>query len=225
MRCPNEISVYLNGNRTNFTVYGIRPLRRTYEVAKITVHNFEFCSFYNDVALIELKGNISETLATPICMPSEDLELEDVLYAAGSGKDYSAPSTLIDPNRISRGQQVVAQKLYGVDEPLHQILTLTFAKTILPGDSGGPLFQVDGADVHTLVGINSALNSTGRPKADVGENMQAYYVDVRAYSDWICKYSGVCPIEDESTDEPPSGTSNCTHENFKNDKEIRGVLM
>ncbi|RCN40167.1 hypothetical protein ANCCAN_13903 [Ancylostoma caninum] len=197
MRCPDEVSVYLSGNQTDCTDSGTCPYHNTYEVAKITVHNYEFCTFYNDLALIELRGNICETLATPICMPSENLELDEVLYAAGSGKDYSVPSTLTDPHRYSHGQQVVAQKLYGVDEPLHKILTLTFAKTILPGDSGGPLFQVDGADVHTLMGISSAANSTERTKADVGER--------------------VCPIEDEQYDEPPTGTSNYTQENFKKD--------
>ncbi|RCN40166.1 hypothetical protein ANCCAN_13902 [Ancylostoma caninum] len=40
--------------------------------------------------------------------------------------------------------------------------------------------------------------------------MQGYYVDVCAYLDWICKYSGVCPIEDDSNDERLTGASNCS---------------
>ncbi|KAL6727917.1 hypothetical protein Aduo_009753 [Ancylostoma duodenale] len=218
MRCPDEILVYIGGKKTDCKDPGICPsYKASYEVAKITVHNYDICPKYNDLALMELSQNISETIATPICIPSENLQLDNILYAAGSGMDYSAPSTLTDPHRKSHGQQVVAQKFYGVDEPLHKILTLTFAKTILPGDSGGPLFQVDAADIHTLVGINHAVNSTDRPKTDVGENMQAYYVDVRAYLDWICKYSGVCPIEDDSNDERLTGASNCSQQDSNSD--------
>ncbi|KIH52615.1 hypothetical protein ANCDUO_17281, partial [Ancylostoma duodenale] len=140
MRCPDEILLYIGGNKTDCSDPGICPsYKASYEVAKITVHNYDICPKYNDLALMELSQNISETIATPICMPSENLQLDNVLYAAGSGMDYSAPSTLTDPHRKSHGQQ---------------------------GDSGGPLFQVDATDIHTLVGINHAVDSTDRPKTD-----------------------------------------------------------
>lgn len=54
---------------------------------QITVHKYEFCRSQNELALIELSQNISESQATPICMPSEDLSLDSVLYASGSGVD------------------------------------------------------------------------------------------------------------------------------------------
>ncbi|EYB88235.1 hypothetical protein Y032_0250g142 [Ancylostoma ceylanicum] len=209
MRYPNEILVYLGGNKTDCSDPGICPAyKASYEVAKITAHNYEICPKYNDLAIVELSQNISENIASPICTPSEDLQLDDVLYAAGSGMDYDVPSTLTDPHRFSRGQQVVAQKLYGVDELMRRILTLTFAKEISPGDSGGPLFQVDGSDRHTLVGITTGVNSTDRPKADVGENMQGYYVDVRQYLDWICKYSDTVRSF-RSTASTSTTTDNC----------------
>ncbi|KIH51995.1 trypsin [Ancylostoma duodenale] len=174
MKTPSAISIYFGGNKTDCDDLEDCSLHKA---AKLTVHNFDLCTSLNDLALIELKENISENVATPICMPDENLELDNVLYAAGSGMDYGAPITLADRGRQSRGQQVVAQRKYYLKESLHQ------------GDSGGPLFQMDENNRHILMGITSRGSSV-RPKSDVGENYPAYYVDVRAYLDWICKYSG-----------------------------------
>ncbi|KAL6740738.1 hypothetical protein Aduo_014063 [Ancylostoma duodenale] len=223
MKTPSAISIYFGGNKTDCDDLEDCSLHKA---AKLTVHNFDLCTSLNDLALIELKENISENVATPICMPDENLELDNVLYAAGSGMDYGAPITLADRGRQSRGQQVVAQRKYYLKESvvaqrkyylkesLHQVVTMTFAKTILGGDSGGPLFQMDENNRHILVGITSRGSSV-RPKSDVGENYPAYYVDVRAYLDWICKYSGVCPIEDDLSNEPPSDASNPTQKDHK----------
>ncbi|EPB80382.1 trypsin [Ancylostoma ceylanicum] len=169
MRSPDELLVYLSGNKTDCNDLGDCPsYKASYNLSKITVHNFEFCNLKNDIALIELKENISGTIATPICMPTENLNLEYSLYASGSGIDENAPITLEDPDRTSRGQQVVAQQKLGVRESSHTIITLTFDKTIFPGDSGGPLFQIDENDRHILVGLVSAM-ITQRMKADVGQ--------------------------------------------------------
>ncbi|RCN52352.1 hypothetical protein ANCCAN_01394 [Ancylostoma caninum] len=81
------------------------------------------------------------------------------------------------------------------------------------GDSGGPLFQTDENNRHILVGINSS-GGASRPKADIGENYKANYVDLRAYLDWICKYSGVCPTEDDSSDKPLTNNAS-TQKNHK----------
>ncbi|RCN52350.1 hypothetical protein ANCCAN_01392 [Ancylostoma caninum] len=141
-------------------------------------------------------------------------------------------------DQSSRVPQVVAQKLYGVDEPSHKIMTRTFARAISREGSGGPLFQmVEGS--HTLAGINID-GDAWRPKADFGEkkflekffldhityfsygslvvvsDFKAQYVDVRAYLDWICKFSGVCPIEDDSNGEQSTDASNSTRKNSKN---------
>ncbi|EYB89590.1 hypothetical protein Y032_0230g2976 [Ancylostoma ceylanicum] len=170
MRSPDELLVYLSGNKTDCNDLGDCPsYKASYNLSKITVHNFEFCNLKNDIALIELKENISGTIATPICMPTENLNLEYSLYASGSGIDENAPITLEDPDRTSRGQQVVAQQKLGVRESSHTIITLTFDKTIFPGDSGGPLFQIDENDRHILVGLVSAM-ITQRMKADVGQS-------------------------------------------------------
>ncbi|KAL6740744.1 hypothetical protein Aduo_014068 [Ancylostoma duodenale] len=186
MRNPEEIFVAIGFNKEDTNSGSTsKNFKALHNVSKVTVHNYDVCQNNNDLALIELSRNISEAHSTPICMPSENLQLHGVLYASGSGMD------------------LVAQKYYGVDEFSHKILTLTFSKSPQSGDSGGPLFQVDEAEVHTLVGITS----TGLPgeirQSDHGRNSLAYYTDVRAFIDWICKYSGVCPVEDTSLEEKP----------------------
>ncbi|EYB89581.1 hypothetical protein Y032_0230g2969 [Ancylostoma ceylanicum] len=82
----------------------------------------------------------------------------------------SLPKTLTDPGQYSRGKQVVAQKLYGVDDTSHMIATVTFSKSPQPGDSGGPLFQVDESETHTLVGITSLAVVGYAWKPDIGES-------------------------------------------------------
>ncbi|EPB76211.1 hypothetical protein ANCCEY_04689 [Ancylostoma ceylanicum] len=127
MRYPNEILVYLGGNKTDCSDPGICPAyKASYEVAKvkeshnnfgptsdfatsrglpfqITAHNYEICPKYNDLAIVELSQNISENIASPICTPSEDLQLDDVLYAAGSGMDCEFALCLIDiPTQLTK---------------------------------------------------------------------------------------------------------------------------
>ncbi|KAK6747395.1 hypothetical protein RB195_000534 [Necator americanus] len=216
IRSPKEILVFIGGNRTG-CFSPLHPVHMVqYESSEITVHNFEICELMNDLALIELSQNISETDATPICMPSEDLPLSEVLYVAGSGVDPSIPSTFTKPSTDVFRQQVVAQKLHSVDEVMHKIATLTFAKSACSGDSGGPVFQVYDDGKHTLVGIGDSggpvfqvdedgkhtlvgITSSVNPPCDkhLFKNRVGFSTDVRAYLDWICKYSGVCPIEEE----------------------------
>ncbi|RCN53501.1 hypothetical protein ANCCAN_00567 [Ancylostoma caninum] len=131
MMKPESILVFFGINISEYSVGSISSILKTgLNVSKITVHNFDFCELENDLALIELSQSISEDRSTPICMPADDLQLHHVLYASGFGKDPAVPVTPDNPNRY-RGQQVVAQRLYGEDETSHKIMTSTFAKGIL----------------------------------------------------------------------------------------------
>ncbi|EYB96830.1 hypothetical protein Y032_0146g2525 [Ancylostoma ceylanicum] len=190
MSDPRDLSVYIGINKEDPNKGSAsEPFKAVLNVSKITVHDFDFCDAYNDLALIELSQNVTESASVPICMPSEDLQLHRVLYASGAGMDPASPKTLADPYQLARGQQVVAQKFYAVEDLWHMILTQTFSKLPMPGDAGGPLFQVDESEIHTLVGI--ACCGDDEWKSDIGENYRAAYVDVRAYLDWICKYSAI----------------------------------
>ncbi|EYB89588.1 hypothetical protein Y032_0230g2974 [Ancylostoma ceylanicum] len=189
---PEDVSVYIRGNMSNGNYStNCLELKNAYKVTKITVHKYETWTLQHDVALIELSVNISEDVSTPICMPDEDLSLAEVLFATGTGRDSTTPATLGSSPCLV--QRVVAQKYDYVNGTKHEIVTTTFAKSTCEGDSGGPVFQVHDDGRHILVG----LTSSGPPcEKRININMRSYCVDVRAYVDWICKYSGVCPIEE-----------------------------
>ncbi|KHJ94221.1 trypsin [Oesophagostomum dentatum] len=155
---PDQILVYVGTRRNDCNSLASCLLYKSlYQPTKVTSGEFTPCGPSNDIALIELSKDISQNDSTPICMPSENLDLAEVLYSSGSGQDPRSPATLSDPvGRYSRGQQVVAQKRLLTDEVLRVIITETFAKGSCPGDSGGPLFQTDENGRYILVGIASA---------------------------------------------------------------------
>ncbi|CAJ0609844.1 unnamed protein product [Cylicocyclus nassatus] len=141
---PEDMSVFIGGGKVYCGGVFCQYNKTLYKVKKITSKEMNVCSFKDDLALIELSQNISEYDSTPICMPDDYTELNPVLYASGFGLDPSSPITFDNPSGDqAHGQQVVALRYDAVDQSLHLIRTKTFAKTIYPGDSGGPLFQVD----------------------------------------------------------------------------------
>ncbi|CAJ0609848.1 unnamed protein product [Cylicocyclus nassatus] len=190
---PEKVSVFIGGGRDHCSNL-ICQNKTLYRAKKIITKELDICNNYNnDLALIELERDISESDSTPICMPEDDLPLNPVLYASGLGVDPSSPITFDNPKgEHAHGQQVVALRYDAIDQSLHQIRTKTFGKGIFPGDSGGPLFQVNEEGRHILVGINSYLDPSF---AEPNENMINYFTAVQDYLDWICKYSGVCPVE------------------------------
>ncbi|KIH62275.1 hypothetical protein ANCDUO_07444 [Ancylostoma duodenale] len=96
MRNPDDILVYIGGNKTSCDNPLLCPSHEAvYFAKKITATNLDLCNFDRDLALIELRQNISETHSTPICMPAEDLQLDNVLYASGSGMDREDKRFLI----------------------------------------------------------------------------------------------------------------------------------
>ncbi|KIH62274.1 trypsin [Ancylostoma duodenale] len=183
MREPEDISVYIGEKEpnSNDSIHCL-DIDDTYKITKITAHTYEPSPIERDIALIELSVNISEEVSTPICMPNEELSL-----------DTTIPVTLDGPSNDCLVQRVVAQKYASVNETRHEIETITFARSTCEGDSGGPVFQVDEDGRHILVGLTS-----WGPECEkhTNINMFSYNVDVRAYVDWVCKYSGVCPIEE-----------------------------
>ncbi|CAJ0609856.1 unnamed protein product [Cylicocyclus nassatus] len=186
---PEDIVVAIGGGKIHCNNNPCQYNKALYTATMITVKEMKMCDADDDLALIELSRNILESDSTPICMPEFDLQLKPVLYASGIGMDLSTPITFHNPNGdIAHGQQVVALRYLAVDHVLHQIVTVTFAKTICQGDSGGPLFQVNEDGRHILVGINSNILGSCTHHS---ENIGNVLTDVRAHSDWICKYSGL----------------------------------
>ncbi|CAJ0609845.1 unnamed protein product [Cylicocyclus nassatus] len=178
---PEEMSVLIGGGKMHCYTYLCQTTKTPYRAKKIVAKKLNMCEKNDDLALIELSQNISERDSTPICMPDDGLPLNPVLYATGIGSDPSSPITFDNPKGDhAHGQQVVALRYYAVDQLLHQVETVTFAKGTCPGDSGG-------INSHSIGDCNQH-----------NRNMIDYYTDVRANLDWICKYSGVCPLEEES---------------------------
>ncbi|KAK5971688.1 Trypsin [Trichostrongylus colubriformis] len=127
------------------------------QVRKVIVHkNWKGCVpssvFFghelqvHDLAILELKKNISYEEAVPICLPSENLLLRHALHGAGSGRDSKSE----DP-----GLKVATLTLYA-EEPLSPII-LTSSKdtSACGGDSGGPLFQLGPKGRFVIVGVLS----------------------------------------------------------------------
>ncbi|CAJ0609855.1 unnamed protein product [Cylicocyclus nassatus] len=184
---PEEMSIFIGGGKMRCYTIPCQTTKTPYRAKKIVAKELNMCEKNDDLALLELSRDISESDSTPICMPEDDLQLNPVLFAGGFGFDPSSPITFDNPGGDqAHGQQVVALRYHAVDQLLHQIET---------GNSGGPLFQIDEVGRHILVGIASYIR---RSCTHHNENMINVFTDVRAHLDWICKYSGVCPVEEES---------------------------
>ncbi|VDO82105.1 unnamed protein product [Heligmosomoides polygyrus] len=55
-------------------------------VARYYLHKgFDECSLKDDIAIVELREEVPNSIATPICMPNENEEVATNLKAAGSG--------------------------------------------------------------------------------------------------------------------------------------------
>ncbi|VDL68490.1 unnamed protein product [Nippostrongylus brasiliensis] len=79
-----------------------------------------------------------------------------------------------------------------VEEHNNLIITNTNEDaTVCKGDSGGPLFQSDVHDIHTLVGILSGSNGCN-DENKAKPPFETASANVRKHLKWICKVTGVC---------------------------------
>ncbi|ETN81604.1 trypsin [Necator americanus] len=109
---------------------------------------YNICKGENDIALIELEEDVSEKDAVSICVPDENEMLSGLLSAIGYGDNPYAK----DPEKPAL--RVVDFENYIEDNG--KIITIDRARSICPGDSGGPLFKKN-KDGLTLVGIAFAI--------------------------------------------------------------------
>ncbi|WKX95585.1 hypothetical protein Q1695_012220 [Nippostrongylus brasiliensis] len=197
---------------------GTKPLKPL----KIQIHEgFNECSKENDLVIIELAKNVPRSTAIPICMPDKTTKLHKKLRSAGSG--LVTPNE-VDEDEETDGYQVVDIDF----KETSQNWIVTSARHgvgICGGDSGGPLFQVD-KGTSTLVGIMSFGNTcednfddgsedetdpesstasrtessaeSESPDDEEDEEPLDNFIDVRKYLPWICKKTGVCPIENNN---------------------------
>ncbi|VDK60349.1 unnamed protein product [Cylicostephanus goldi] len=102
-----------------------------YKAIKITAHDYDYCGNKDDIALIEISVDIPDKVSVPICMPTEGLPLQQVLYATGSGSDPTIPMTFTTQCNDCL-PDVVAQQFISVDESMHKIFATAYAKSTCP---------------------------------------------------------------------------------------------
>ncbi|KAK5969583.1 hypothetical protein GCK32_003385 [Trichostrongylus colubriformis] len=138
---------------------------------------YDPCRFNNDIAVIELKSDVPREVGSPICM-RENEKLADMLTAAGYGRDPEHPD--------ARGELHWLQKVdfdsRDMTESATKITTSVYRKSVC---------QLNHENKYVLVGITSY----GIPCDMKVEGKENIFVNVRNYRDWICRYTGVCPIQ------------------------------
>ncbi|KAK6759603.1 hypothetical protein RB195_021281 [Necator americanus] len=176
---PAELSIYPGSRCPN--PESCTPYRTKHNIRLVNPHpEYNICNGENDIALIELEEDVSEKDAVPICVPDENEMLSGLLSAIGYGDNPYAK----DPEKPAL--RVVDFENYIEDNG--KIITIDRARSICPGDSGGPLFKKN-KDGLTLVGIAFAIT----PECSKYNRVRkGYYTDVRKHLYWICEYSGVC---------------------------------
>ncbi|KHJ84614.1 hypothetical protein OESDEN_15670, partial [Oesophagostomum dentatum] len=153
-------------------------------VAELMPHPFfDECEYSDDIAIFELKEDIPETEAVPICMPLKRTKLRKILKAAGSGSDTTLPWYA----EFSKGMQVITIALKNERASSNEIETISKNSSLCSGDSGGPLFQYNRAGKIAIVGVASTIIPHCRAENDTRSN---YFEDVRRHISWICRNTG-----------------------------------
>ncbi|KAK6759600.1 hypothetical protein RB195_021279 [Necator americanus] len=157
-----------------------KPKRTVYKSISAHPHpEFNLCNLENDIALIELEGDVSEEDGAPICLPEKDEKLSGTLSAVGYGYDPMAKDPLAPALRVVRFKKYSEKN--GV------IITIDPRRDSCKGDSGGPLFKNKNG-LLTLVGITSHGGSCFLQSRE----RRGHYTDVRKHVNWICENSNVC---------------------------------
>ncbi|KAK5970589.1 Peptidase S1 domain-containing protein [Trichostrongylus colubriformis] len=187
-----HIEVYATSSHTGRLHYRDRDRWYKMEIeGHPYVHQgYDPCTFDNDLAVIELKNNVPYGVGSPICM-GENEKLADMLTSAGYGKDPEYPDATVESHWL----QKVNFDSRDVTESATKITASVYGKSICPGDSGGPLFQLNHENKYALVGIASTVGKRCNEKVNEGEKRRSMFTNVRNYRNWICRYTGVCPIQ------------------------------
>ncbi|KAK5985593.1 Peptidase S1 domain-containing protein, partial [Trichostrongylus colubriformis] len=146
---------------------------------------YDPCTPDNDLAVIELKSDVPREVGSPICM-RENEKLAGKLTSAGYGRDPKSP----DANDEFHWLQKVDFDSKDVTESATTITAAVHGKSLCPGDSGGPLFQLNHENKYALVGIASWTKKRCHEKVCKGEKRYSNFVNVRNYRDWICTHTG-----------------------------------
>ncbi|CAJ0604520.1 unnamed protein product [Cylicocyclus nassatus] len=155
---------------------------------KIILHpDWDDCDDSNDFAIIELERDLPKDEAFPICLPRKNVVLRASMKAAGAGLD----SSLLH-DQYSKGLQVISTNVVNENPNSSEIETNSRTASLCAGDSGGPLFHLEGSRA-VLMGVAVTIKPSCS-KANPERISENYFTDVRTHIQFICHKTGVCPV-------------------------------
>ncbi|KAK5970401.1 Trypsin [Trichostrongylus colubriformis] len=161
--------------------------QRPHQISEIHVHKkFDYCSknSQHDLAILELKNDVTNKEAAPICLPSADLALAKEVQIAGSGIGSESGQNML---------KVATLKFVERGRDRRTIRGKSKTASGCLGDSGGPLFQLAKNGKYALVGVYSGPSVKTKNGCGI-LNEWNIYSDVRRHLKWICKLTGVCSL-------------------------------
>ncbi|KAK6050820.1 hypothetical protein COOONC_11675, partial [Cooperia oncophora] len=128
-------------------------------LTKVHYHEqYDGCTHENDIAIIELDENVSESEATPICMPTRNQAIDfDLTVVGGGARGPNENDKSQDPIGLQKLNVTFLQTRNKVIDVL-----LPLKAGICPGDSGGALIQTNGDNRFIQLGVMSRGNSCDR---------------------------------------------------------------
>lgn len=182
-----HVAIFLHEELKNGETPQVRIDNKKLDVVKVVVHpdyHFSRTSIENDIALIQIKGNITH-IPFPKLYDKQD-EAGKQITIVGSGDFGTGLSGPVKADKITRAATNKIDKVYNqwiafnFDKPYSQNAT-KLEGISGPGDSGGPAF-IDIDNIRYIVGVSSHQMNNGK-KGVYG--VTEYYARVSFYKKWI----------------------------------------
>lgn len=191
LTAPSKIKAYV-GSRCVV----VKGCQEAYRVKSVFSDLKDICGPTIDVAILELDKDVAADEAAPVCLPTENHDIEDPLFLVGAGRN-------------SKSQHYGF--VYVVTYPRHKVKpndvvdAIAISSSACDGDSGSSLFQKDPDGRHTIIGTLSTGEVFSKKRGpcdspEVKREWQNFFTDVRHVLRWICDKTGVC-YSSKSTNE------------------------
>ena len=182
-------AILLNEELENGKTPQVSIDNKQYDVEKVILHpNFQISetSIENDIALIQIKGNITNIPFAKLYDKQNEKGKQITIVGRGDfGTGLTGPQnwdkiTRAATNRIDEadGQWII----FNFDNPESENTT-ELEGVSGPGDSGGPAF-IDVDDVRYIVGVSSNQQDSGKEGV---YGVTEYYARISFYKKWIEK--------------------------------------
>ncbi|KAJ2078236.1 hypothetical protein H4R24_004625, partial [Coemansia sp. RSA 988] len=167
-----------------------------YAVSEVIPHpDFNHATLDNDIALLILKDDVPDSVASTIKIYTGSVDTDTSIIAAGFGltdpNNGSSIATELMKVDLKLGTDSYCKDIYGKYDPKLLLCTDgTEGKDTCSGDSGGPLVTpIDNNDNVALLGTTSFAPVTGaNPQGLCAQKgSSGFYVHLSAYLGWIVK--------------------------------------